>query len=252
MKDHFDLAGKVALITGGSRGLGRAMAFAFAERGARLVIASRKLEQVEETAEALRATGAEVLGLACHVADWDQCDALFDAAIAHFGRVDILVNNAGMSPLYPDLESVSEALFDKVVGVNLKGPFRLMARAGTLMAAGDGGSIINISSIASLQPSPHAEPYGAAKAGLNALTESFAWAFGPKVRVNAIAAGPFLTDISKAWDMEAFSTRAASTIPLQRGGEPEEIVGAALYFASAASSYTTGTVLRVDGGSRTG
>ncbi|MGA1736059.1 MAG: SDR family NAD(P)-dependent oxidoreductase, partial [Pseudomonadales bacterium] len=122
MKDHFDLRGKVALITGGSRGLGRAMAFAFAERGARLVIASRKLEQVEETAEALRATGAEVLGLACHVADWDQCDALFDAAIAHYGRVDILVNNAGMSPLYPDLESVSEALFDKVVGVNLKGP----------------------------------------------------------------------------------------------------------------------------------
>ena len=252
MKDHFDLTGKVALITGGSRGLGRAMAFAFAERGARLVIASRKLEQVEETAEALRATGAEVLGLACHVADWDQCDALFDAAIAHYGRVDILVNNAGMSPLYPDLESVSEALFDKVVGVNLKGPFRLMARAGTHMAAGDGGSIINISSIASLQPSPHAEPYGAAKAGLNALTESFAWAFEAKVRVNAIAAGPFLTDISKAWDMEAFSARAASTIPLQRGGEPEEIVGAALYFASAASSYTTGTVLRVDGGSRTG
>ncbi|MEE3109599.1 MAG: SDR family NAD(P)-dependent oxidoreductase, partial [Pseudomonadota bacterium] len=147
MEDHFDLAGKVALITGGSRGLGRAMAFASAERGARLVIASRKLEQVEETAEALRATGAEVLGLACHVADWDQCDALFDAAIAHYGRVDILVNNAGMSPLYPDLESVSEALFDKVVGVNLKGPFRLMARAGTHMAAGDGGSIINISSI---------------------------------------------------------------------------------------------------------
>ena len=120
------------------------------------------------------------------------------------------------------------------------------------VAAGDGGSIINISSIASLQPSPHAEPYGAAKAGLNALTESFAWAFGPKVRVNAIAAGPFLTDISKAWDMEAFAARAASTIPLQRGGEPEEIVGAALYFASAASSYTTGTVLRVDGGSRMG
>ena len=101
MKDHFDLAGKVALITGGSRGLGRAMAFALAERGARLVIASRKLEQVEETAEALRATGAEVLGLACHVADWDQCDALFDAAIAHYGRVDILVNNAGMSPPLP-------------------------------------------------------------------------------------------------------------------------------------------------------
>jgi NAD(P)-dependent dehydrogenase (short-subunit alcohol dehydrogenase family) len=248
--DDFDLTGKVALITGGSRGLGREMALAFARRGARLVIASRKQAQCDATAEELRALGAEVLPIACHVADWSQCDALVDAALEHFGRIDVLVNNAGMSPLYPSLLDVTEALFDKVVGVNLKGPFRLMARVGTAMAAGEGGSIINISSIASVQPSPHAEPYGAAKAGLNALTASFAWAFGPSVRVNAILAGPFLTDISKAWDMDAFEARARSTIPLQRGGQPSEIVGAALYFASPASSYTTGALLRVDGGSR--
>ncbi|MEE4361265.1 MAG: glucose 1-dehydrogenase [Pseudomonadales bacterium] len=250
MTDDFDLTGKVALITGGSRGLGREMALAFARRGARLVIASRKQAQCDATAEELRALGAEVLPIACHVADWSQCDALVDAALEHFGRIDVLVNNAGMSPLYPSLLDVTEALFDKVVGVNLKGPFRLMARVGTAMAAGEGGSIINISSIASVQPSPHAEPYGAAKAGLNALTASFAWAFGPSVRVNAILAGPFLTDISKAWDMDAFEARARSTIPLQRGGQPSEIVGAALYFASPASSYTTGALLRVDGGSR--
>lgn len=250
MADDFDLTGRVALVTGGSRGLGWEMAKAFAGRGARLAIASRKGDACEAAAVALRERGAEAIAVPCHVADWDACGALVEAVYAHYGRIDVLVNNAGMSPLYPSLDEVSEALFDKVVGVNLKGPFRLMADVGTRMAKGDGGSIINISSIASLQPSPHAEPYGAAKAGLNALTESFAWAFGPTVRVNAIAAGPFLTDISEAWDMEAFEARAASTIPLARGGAPEEIVGAALYFASAASSYTTGTVLRVDGGSR--
>lgn len=250
MSDDFDLSGKVALITGGSRGLGREMALAFARRGARLAIASRKLEQCEATAEELRGLGAECFATACHVADWAQCDALVEAVYGHYGRVDVLVNNAGMSPLYPSLSEVTEALFDKVIGVNLKGPFRLMADVGARMAEGDGGSIVNVSSIASVQPSPHAEPYGAAKAGLNALTASFAWAFGPTVRVNAILAGPFLTDISRAWDMEAFEERAKSTIPLGRGGTPEEIVGAALYFASSASSYTTGALLRVDGGSR--
>lgn len=249
MSDDFDMEGRVALVTGGSRGLGREMSLAFARRGARIAVVSRKREACEATAEEIRAAGGDALPVPCHVADWDACGAMVEAVYAHFGRVDVLVNNAGMSPLYPALDQVSEALFDKVIGVNLKGPFRLMADVGTRMAAGDGGSIINISSIASVQPSPNAEPYGAAKAGLNALTRSFAWAFGPGVRVNAILAGPFLTDISKAWDMDAFEQRAASTIPLRRGGEPNEIVGAALYFASDASSYTTGALLRVDGGS---
>jgi len=155
-----------------------------------------------------------------------------------------------MSPLYPSLDAVSELLFDKVVGVNLKGPFRLASVIGSRMAAGDGGSIINVTSTAAIHPSPNAEPYGAAKAGLNSLTESLAHAFGPKVRVNAIMPGPFLTDISKAWDLEAFNRRAKTSIALRRGGEPDEIVGAALYLASDASTYTTGAILRIDGGSR--
>jgi NAD(P)-dependent dehydrogenase (short-subunit alcohol dehydrogenase family) len=171
-----------------------------------------------------------------------------ETAYDTFGRVDILINNAGMSPLYEKLTDVTEELFDKVVGVNLKGPFRLMALVGERMAAGDGGSIINISSTASLNPSPGSEPYGAAKSGLNALTRSFAFAYGPSVRVNCVVAGPFLTDISKAWDMDAFEKNARANLALGRGGEPEEIVGAALYLASPASKFTTGTTIRVDGG----
>ena len=173
---------------------------------------------------------------------------LVDAAYAAFGKVDILINNAGMSPLYDKVSEVTEALFDKVVGVNLKGPFRLMALVGERMAEGAGGSIINISSTASQNPAPNAEPYGAAKSGINNLTRSFAYTFGANVRVNSIVAGPFLTDISKAWDMEAFAQRAETRIALHRGGEPHEIVGAALYLAGDASSFTTGAVLRVDGG----
>jgi NAD(P)-dependent dehydrogenase (short-subunit alcohol dehydrogenase family) len=164
-----------------------------------------------------------------------------------FGRIDVLVNNAGMSPLYESEANVSEDLFDKVVGVNLKGPFRLMATVGPRMARGEGGSIINISSAGAVHPRPGILPYAAAKAGLNALTAGFAHALGPKVRVNAILAGTFLTDVSKAWDAEAFAARA-QTFALKRGGDPDEIVGAALYLASDMSSYTTGSVLTVDGG----
>jgi NAD(P)-dependent dehydrogenase (short-subunit alcohol dehydrogenase family) len=154
-----------------------------------------------------------------------------------------------MSPLYDSLDQISEELFDKVIGVNLKGPFRLSANIGGRMAKGNGGCIINVSSIAAVKASPTSEPYGAAKAGLNAITGSFAAAYGPKVRVNCIMAGPFLTDISKAWDMEAFEERVKTTIPLKRGGQPEEVVGAALYLASAGAGFTTGAVLAIDGGS---
>ena len=248
MTDSFDLTGKVALVTGGSRGLGREMVLAFARRGARVAIISRKLEQCEETADEVRALGGQAIAWGCHVADWDQCGEMVDAVYSHFGQVDILVNNAGMSPLYPSLAEVSETLFDKVVGVNLKGPFRLMALVGNRMAESGGGSIINVSSIAAVQPSPNSEPYGAAKSGLNALTRSFAFEYGPNVRVNCIMAGPFLTDISKAWDMDAFEQRAQSSIALGRGGRPDEIVGAALYLASDASSFTTGAIIRIDGG----
>jgi NAD(P)-dependent dehydrogenase (short-subunit alcohol dehydrogenase family) len=188
--------------------------------------------------------------VAYHAASWQGADDLAAAAYAEFGRIDVLVNNAGMSPLYPSVDAVTEDLYDKVMGVNLKGPFRLSAVVGTRMVADGGGSIIFVSSIASQRPSATELVYGPAKAGLNALTYGLARTLGPTVRVNCIVPGPFLTDISKAWDMAAFERSAKQGFALQRGGEPHEIVGAALYFATAAGSYTTGTTLNVDGGPR--
>lgn len=245
----FDLSGKTALITGGSRGLGRQMARAFAANGAEVMVASRKQGACDAAAGEIEDDfGVRAWGIAANVSDWEQCDALVSQVYDRVGRVDVLVNNAGLSPLYPSVAEVSEALFDKVVGVNLKGPFRLSAAIGTRMAADRGGSIINVSSIAAIRPTPDVLPYAAAKAGLNALTEGMARTFGPTVRVNGIQAGPFVTDISKAWDLEAFQRRAEQTIALQRGGEPQEVVGAALYFASDASSFCSGAILRLDGG----
>jgi NAD(P)-dependent dehydrogenase (short-subunit alcohol dehydrogenase family) len=245
-----DLSGRVALVTGGSRGLGREMVLAFAEHGADVVIASRKLESCETLANEVRERfGGRALPVAANVGDWDQCDALTEAAYAEFGTVDLLVNNAGMSPLYPSVDQVTEALYDKVFGTNLKGPFRLSATIGTRMAATDGGSIINISSVGSIRSNAAILPYAAAKAGLNSLTDGLAQTFAPKVRVNAIMCGTFSTDIAKAWSGEFVDSIGAQTA-LGRVGEPCEIIGAALYFASDASSYTTGSILRVDGGMR--
>jgi NAD(P)-dependent dehydrogenase (short-subunit alcohol dehydrogenase family) len=245
----FDLSGRVAVITGGSRGLGLEIARAYARCGACLVIASRKAETCEQVAAEIQAeTQRECAAIGCHVGRWEDCDRLVELTYQRFGRCDILVNNAGMSPLYPSLDLVTQELYDKVLAVNLRGPFRLSSLIGTRMAAGDGGVIINVSSIAAVQPTPTELPYAVAKAGLNALTVGLARAFAPKVRVNCIMAGPFLTDISKAWDPEMFAKMARSAIPLHRGGEPHEIVGAALYLASDASSFTTGAVLKIDGG----
>jgi NAD(P)-dependent dehydrogenase (short-subunit alcohol dehydrogenase family) len=244
------LAGRVAVVTGGSRGLGLAMATAFAHAGADVVVASRKLDACERAAEAIHAaTGRSAVPVACHVGRWEQLDALYEAAYAAFDHVDVLVNNAGMSPLYPSLGAITEELFDKVIAVNLKGPFRLAALVGERMVAGEGGSIINVSSTGAVRPTRDIVPYAAAKAGVNAMTVGLAHAFGPTVRVNAIMPGPFLTTIARAWDMELFAERAR-TFPARRAGEADEIVGAALYLASDASSYTTGTILTVDGGAQ--
>jgi NAD(P)-dependent dehydrogenase (short-subunit alcohol dehydrogenase family) len=245
----FDLTGKVALVTGGSRGLGREMCLGFAAAGAAVAVASRKLDPCVALAEEITAsTGVKAAGFACNVARWADCDRLVDEVYETFGAVDVLVNNAGSSPLYPSLADIEEDLFDKVIALNLKGPFRLAALIGTRMAAAGGGSIINVSSVGAVMPDPNALPYSAAKAGLNALTAGLARAFGPTVRVNGIMPGMFLTDISKAWDQDAFAKQAERQIPLQRGGEPHEIVGAALYLASPASSYTNGAIIKVDGG----
>jgi NAD(P)-dependent dehydrogenase (short-subunit alcohol dehydrogenase family) len=245
-----DLSGRVALVTGGSRGLGREMVLAFAGAGADVVITSRKLQACEAVArDVKKATGRRAFSIACHVGHWQEIDGLVDAAYREFGKLDVLVNNAGKSPLYDHVSNVSEELYDSVLDLNLKGPFRLMALVGTRMGQGAGGSIINVSSTAAVRPSPDVIPYAAAKAGLNAMTVAFAHAFGPKVRVNCIMPGAFLTDISKAWDPRVFAQQA-KRFALRRGGEPGEIVGAALYLASRASSYTTGSILTVDGGAR--
>ncbi|MCK8674892.1 SDR family oxidoreductase [Rhodococcus sp. HM1] len=242
------LEGKVALVTGGSRGLGREMVLAFANAGADTVIVSRKVDSCEKlAAEVAETTGRKALPLAFHVGDWDAHEPLVERIYDEFGHLDILVNNAGMAPLYPSLDQVTEELFDKVIGVNLKGAFRLTSLVGPRMAAGSGGSIINISSIASERPMTTDLPYAAAKAGLNTLTKGFAQAYGPNVRVNTIMAGAFLTDISKAWDMES-ADELFRGMPLQRAGNPDEIVGAALYLAGPGSTYTTGAVIPVDGG----
>jgi NAD(P)-dependent dehydrogenase (short-subunit alcohol dehydrogenase family) len=244
----FDLIGKVALVTGGTRGLGREMVAGLAQAGADVIIASRDAEACAAyAAEITAATGRRTLPYGVHVGHWDELGGLVEAAYAAFGRVDVLVNNAGMSPLYDSVDAVSEALFDKVIAVNLKGPFRLSALVGTRMAAGAGGSIITVRRAAAVRPRADVLPYAAAKAGLNALTAGLARTFGPTVRCNAIMAGTFLTDVSRAWDHDRFAERARG-FALQRGAQPREIVGTALYLASDASSYTTGAVITVDGG----
>ncbi|MCW2518888.1 MAG: short-chain dehydrogenase, partial [Mycobacterium sp.] len=186
----FDLTDRVVLVTGGSRGLGREMAFAAAQSGADVVIASRNFESCVVTAEEISAsTGRTAFPYQVHVGRWDQLDRLVDATYDRFGKVDVLINNAGMSPLYESLTSVSEKLFDAVVNLNFKGPFRLSALVGERMVAAGGGSIINVSSAGSLRPAPDMLPYAAAKAALNALTEGLAKAYGPTVRVNTLMAG---------------------------------------------------------------
>jgi NAD(P)-dependent dehydrogenase (short-subunit alcohol dehydrogenase family) len=245
MTGMFDLSGKVALVTGGSRGLGYQMVKAFAEHGADIFVTSRKIEACEKVAAEVEALGRRAAPYACNVANWHELDGLVDAAYATFGRIDILVNNAGSSPLAPSSLETPEQLFDRIVALNFKAPFRLMSLVGSRMAEGDGGSIINVSSAGALRPRPQIAPYAGAKAALNAVTEAFAFEYGPKVRVNTISPGRFLTDVSKAWSEEH---KLNATAALRRSGRPEEIVTAALYLASPGSSFTTGSVVRVDGG----
>jgi NAD(P)-dependent dehydrogenase (short-subunit alcohol dehydrogenase family) len=237
------------VVTGATRGLGLAIASAYATAGAHVVVVSRRTQECETVAAELCTRGARAVGRACHVGHWNELDTFVEDVYAEFGRIDVLVNNAGMSPVYGRLTDVSEELWDKVISVNLKGPFRLSALIGERMAAGDGGSIVNVSSTGSVRPTGDIVPYAAAKAGINAMTVGLADALGPKVRVNAIMPGPFLTSISRNWDMELLAERT-QTYAMRRAGEPDEIVGAALYFASDASSYTTGSILTIDGGAQ--
>jgi NAD(P)-dependent dehydrogenase (short-subunit alcohol dehydrogenase family) len=245
---RFDLTGKVAVVTGGSRGIGRAVAEGLAGAGAVVVVASRKLESCERAAsEIADATGRRSLAMACHVGRWDECDRLVERVYDELGRCDVLVNNAGMSPLYDDLTSVTAELYDKVQAVNARGPFRLSALIGTRMAEGDGGSIINVSTAGSLRPGVHELPYAMAKAGLNALTLGLAGAWAPKVRANLVLPGAYDTDITDAWGPE-MKQQAATMNPMGRIGRPEDLVGLCVFLASEASSYINGAQVLADGG----
>jgi NAD(P)-dependent dehydrogenase (short-subunit alcohol dehydrogenase family) len=246
MDPLFDFSGKVVLVTGGSRGLGHEMVKAFSERGADVVITSRNRESCSAVAAEVRSIGRRALAWPCHIGKWQEIEALVDASYSEFGKVDVLINNAGMSPVTPSPADVTEELFDKIIGVNFKGPFRLTALIGRRMAEASGGCIINVSSSGALRPAPRAIPYCGAKAAINAMTEAFAAEFGGSgVRVNTISAGPFLTDISKAWS-ERDRTTAHSA--LGRPGKPHEVVTTALYLASSYSSFVTASLARVDGG----
>ena len=244
----FDLTGKAAVVTGGSRGIGRAVAEGLAAAGADVVIASRKLDNCETAAkEIAAATGRRAVPVACHVGKWEDCDRLVERVYGEFGRCDVLVNNAGMSPLYDGLPAVTAELYDKVHAVNARGPFRLSALVGSRMADGDGGSIINVSTAGSLRPGANDLPYAMAKAALNALTLGLAGAWAPKVRANLVLPGAFDTDITNAWppDMKRLAGEAN---PMKRIGRPEDMVGVCVFLASEASAYVNGAQLLVDGG----
>ena len=240
--------GKVVVVTGASKGLGRAMALGFAEAGADVVVSSRKLAPCQAVAEEVRARGRRSLAVACHVGDWDACEVLIAEAVIAFGRVDVLVNNAGIAPVPPSLAGVTSDLFDKTIGVNLKGPLRLSALAAEHMPPG--GAIINISSKASTHPSPFTVVYAAAKAGLNALTAAAGQEYGPRgIRVNGIICGTFDTDSLRAsLPSEEAAAAAASRVSVGRIAHADEIVGTALFLASAASSYVNGEMIVLDGG----
>ncbi|MGF0312282.1 SDR family NAD(P)-dependent oxidoreductase [Rhodococcus sp. IEGM1428] len=242
------LDGKVALVTGASRGLGLAIARGLKDAGATVIVSSRKLEACESAVASLGDAGpGSAHPYALHVGNWDSIEPAVDDIIAQFGGLDIVVNNAGIAPLAENLVSVTEGLWDKTIEVNLKGPFRLMAVAGDRMVTAGGGSIINISSIGAERPSPPEAMYAAAKNGLNALTRAFAQEYAPTVRVNCVMPGGFATDMSENWD-EEFIGKIVDRLPAGRLGRPDEIAGLITHLASDEAGYTTGAIIPVDGG----
>lgn len=245
---ELDLSGKVAVITGGSRGIGRAVAEGLAAAGADVVIASRKLDACEQAAAEIEAaTGRRAIPVAFHAGRWEDADALADRVHDELGRCDVLVNNAGVSPPYESLADVTAELYDKVHAVNARGPFRLSVLLGSRMAEGDGGSIVNVSTAGSLRPGVAELPYAMAKAGMNALTLGLVGAWAPKVRVNTVLPGAFDTDITAAWGPDA-KRQAGEMNPMGRIGQPDDMVGICVFLASDASSYVNGSQVLVDGG----
>jgi len=251
--DLFSLKGKVALITGGSRGIGRAIALAFAEAGADIVVCSRnkKPPELEKVAEEIRALGRKALAIAAHVGKKEDVQNLLKKTLQEFGRIDILVNNAGTNPVLSTLVDLDEEAFEKVMAVNLKGAFLVTKAAAKEMIKQGGGRIINISSISGLRA--RADGTGAyciSKAAMNMMTQILARELAPhNILVNAIAPGSIKTEFSRVnWTDPERRAQRVKEIELRRFGEPEEVVGLAIFLASAASSFVTGEIIRVDGG----
>jgi NAD(P)-dependent dehydrogenase (short-subunit alcohol dehydrogenase family) len=244
------LTGKVALITGGSRGIGRAIALGFARAGAQVVVASRKQAGVDAVAAEIRQLGGMALGVAAHVGEETAIVTLVEKTLAAFGRIDVLVNNAATNPHFGPLLDATTAQWDKIMQVNLRGVFLLCRQVVPGMRERGGGSIINIASIEGLRPSKVLGVYSVSKAALLLLTQALAQELGPYgIRVNALAPGLIKTDFSAAmWQSPALAEAVAAHTPLQRLGEPEDVVGAALFLASSASAYVNGAVITVDGG----
>lgn len=247
MKTLFDLSGKVAVVTGASRGLGRAMAEGLAQAGADIVITD-----VLDTAEAVKAIekiGRKALGLKVDISKKSDVEMMVKKTVEMFGKIDILINNAGIFKTAP-AESMSEEDWDKVIAVNLKGTFLCAQAAGQQMIKQKSGNIINVASIAGLMAFTGSAEYNASKAGVILMTKTMAMEWGKKgIRVNAICPGLFHTDMTKDFDKDkAFMESIRQKVPLGRGGDPKELAGAAVYLASEASSYMTGHALVVDGG----
>jgi len=246
----FDLSGKVAIVTGSSRGIGRASAELLARMGARVVISSRKADACREVADAINASGGEAHTITCNISRRDEVAALVAGTIRHFGRLDILVCNAAVNPYYGPLLEITDEAFDKIMGANVKSNIWLCSLAIPHMAERGGGSVVIISSIGGLRGSTVIGAYGISKAADFALARSLAGEWGPKnVRVNCIAPGLVKTDFARAlWEDEERLKHRCATTPLRRIGEPDEIAGAVAYLASDASSFMTGQTIVVDGG----
>ncbi|MBA4849130.1 SDR family NAD(P)-dependent oxidoreductase [Emticicia sp. BO119] len=250
MKNVFDLTGKVALITGASKGIGEAIARIFAEYGAKVVISSRKQADLDELANDIKAAGGECTGIAAHAGEIAQLKLLVEKTIDTYGGIDILVNNAATNPVYGPSLDCPESAFDKIMQVNVKAPFELSKMVHPIMKSRGGGSVINISSIAGHTPDPGLGIYSVSKASLNMLTKVLAKEWGEDgIRVNAICPGLIKTKFSQAlWDNEKTLSHFTKRLPIARMGTVEEISPMALYLASSASAYTTGGLFSIDGG----